>query len=126
MRSGLYIVTLNNEEPISVNANDPRCADTAICATKENCKWGKTTNFERRHKQYQRTFGKHNVNFKPVVCLKDINTADNVIRAALSEYRILGKTGRKNKWLQGIKPERVIELMLYHLDKAGIKYEPLL
>ena len=36
--SGLYIVTLRNDEPISVNANDPRIADKAIKVTRANCR----------------------------------------------------------------------------------------
>jgi hypothetical protein len=39
--SGIYIVTLNNPHPISVNANDRRVADRAIKVTKDNCKVGK-------------------------------------------------------------------------------------
>lgn len=46
--------------------------------------------------------------------------------AALDEYRILGRTGRKNKWLQGIKPKKVIKLMLSELQAAGIEYKSLL
>jgi hypothetical protein len=38
MTSGLYIVTLRNDEPISVNANDPRIADKAIKVTRANCR----------------------------------------------------------------------------------------
>lgn len=33
IQSGLYIVTLNNEQPISVNAQDPRIADKATKTT---------------------------------------------------------------------------------------------
>ena len=36
MDSGIYIVTLNNEEPISVNAQDQRIAHKAIKVTKAN------------------------------------------------------------------------------------------
>ncbi len=39
--SGIYIVTLNNSEPISVNADDPRYAQTSIKVTRHNCKFGK-------------------------------------------------------------------------------------
>ena len=125
MRSGLFIVTLKNKEPMRID-RDSRRANTAISVTKENCKWGKTTDFKRRQKEFEKTFDKDNVKFEPVFRLKDIHAAKNVIKDALDEYCILGKTGRKHEWLQGIKPERVIELMRYQLDKAGIEYEPLL
>ena len=126
MKSGLYIVTLNNDQPISVNAHDPRHAQRAIRVNKENCQCGKTKDFEARRKTYYRAFGKHHTNFKPVVCLEDINAASRVVMAALDEYRILGKTGRKNKWLQGIKPEKVIKLILSELQAADIEYKSLL
>ena len=63
MESGIYIVTLNNEEPISVNANDPRIAHKAIKVTRTNCKFGKARNLKAREKYYFKTFGEHNVNF---------------------------------------------------------------
>lgn len=126
MNSGLYIVTLNNEEPISVNAQDPRIADKAIQVTKENCKFGKAKNLEARKKNYYKTFGEHNVNFKPLVRLENIAAAEKVVMAALDEYRIRGRTGRKNEWLQGVTPQRIIALALYHIEEAGIEYELLL
>ena len=41
MKFGLYIVTLNNDQPISVNAHDPRHAQRAIRVTKEHCQCGR-------------------------------------------------------------------------------------
>lgn len=40
MKSGIYLATLYNDEPISVNANDRRVADRAIKVHKRNCKVG--------------------------------------------------------------------------------------
>lgn len=67
LKSGIYIVTLNNDQPISVNANDPRIADKAIKVTKKNCKIGKAKDLIDRKKNYFKVFGEHNVNFRPVV-----------------------------------------------------------
>ena len=64
--SGLYIVTLNNTRPISVNANDPRIADQAIKVTNANCKFGKAQSLKAREKNYFGVFGEHNVNFTPI------------------------------------------------------------
>jgi len=126
MNSGLYIVTLNNKEPISVNAQDPRIADKAISVTKENCKFGKAKNLDGRKKNYFKTFGEHNVNFKKIALVEDIKSAENVVLTALDGYRIRGNTGRKNEWLQGIKAQSVIAIALYHLEKSGVEYELLL
>lgn len=60
---GIYIVTLNNDEPISVNANDARIVDKAIKVTRANIKVGKTQNLAARAKGYQKTFGAQNMKF---------------------------------------------------------------
>ena len=126
MKSGLYIVTLNNDEPISVNAHDPRVADKAIKVTKENCKFGKAKDLDARRKNYYKTFGEENVNFKPIARLADIQTAEKVALAALDEYRVRGSTGRKNEWLEGIKPQSVLAIALFHIEQSGVEYELLL
>ena len=126
MKSGLYIVTLNNEEPISVNANDPRIADKTIKVTKANCKFGKAKDLDVRRKNYYKTFGEENVNFKPIARLADIQIAEKAVLAALDEYRVRGATGRKNEWLEGIKPQSVVAIALYHVEKSGVEYELLL
>ena len=72
MKSGLYIVTLNNEYPISVNRQDPRIADKAIKVTNENCKFGKAKDLIARRKNYFKTFDEENVNFKPIALIEEI------------------------------------------------------
>ena len=123
MKSGLYLVTLNNEEPISVNANDPRIADKAIKVTKANCKFGRAKNLAVREKGYFKVFGEHNVNFKPLVQLEEIDIAEKAILKCLDNYRIRGRTGRKNEWLKNISPETVEAIVFSTLKKTGIKYE---
>lgn len=126
MKSGLYIVTLNNDEPISVNAQDPRIAGKAIKVTKSNCKFGMAKDLEARRKNYYKTFGEINVNFKPIVRLADIHAAEKVVLSALDKYRVRGSTGRKNEWLEGVKPQSVVAIALYHIEQSGIEYELLL
>jgi hypothetical protein len=50
--AGLYIVTLNNGLPISVNANDPRIVHKCIAVSRLNCKFGKAKNLDRRRDNY--------------------------------------------------------------------------
>ena len=78
-KAGLYIVSLKNDKPISVNANDPRIADKAIKVTKVNCKFGKSDNLARRKNNYDKVFGQNNVIFKPLVIMEDIDEAEKVV-----------------------------------------------
>ncbi|RLL54744.1 hypothetical protein D8Y20_02900 [Mariprofundus sp. EBB-1] len=112
MDSGIYIVTLNNEQPISVNAQDPRIADRAIKVTKQNCKVGKAKNLYIREKNYFRTFGKENVNFKPIAFVENIEIAEKAILSRLECYRVRGRTGRKNERLEGISSDEVLDMYL--------------
>ena len=123
IKSGLYLVKLNNEEPISVNANDPRIAHKAIKATKANCKFGRAKNLAAREKGYFKVFGEHNVNFKPLVKMEETDIAEKAILKCLDNYRIRGRTGRKNEWLKNISPETVEAIVFSTLKKTGIKYE---
>jgi len=122
MESGIYLVTLNNENSISVNAQDPRIADKAIKVTKRNCKVGKAKNLQSRKKNYFKTFGVENVNFIPLAALENINKVEKLILAALDQYRIRGRTGRKNEWLQNIKPTQAKEIVLSVIEESGTEY----
>jgi len=123
MESGIYIVTLNNSEPISVNAQDPRIAHKAIKVTKANCKFGKAKNLKGREKNYFKTFGEHNVNFIPVALVEDFAQAEKTVLARLDQYRIRGRTGRKNEWLEGIKSEDVLRIVLDALELLDIPHK---
>lgn len=123
MESGLYIVTLNNEHPISVNAQDPRIAHKAIKVTKENCKFGKAKVLEGRRKNYYKTFGEENVNYFPIVLMVDIEVAEKVILSKLNDHRMRGRTGRRNEWLEGIDPNQVLEIAISALDELDVEYE---
>ena len=123
MDSGLYIVTLHNTRPISVNANDPRIADQAIKVTNANCKFGKAQSLKAREKNYFGVFGEHNVNFTPIALTDDFVLAEQAVLARLDRYRIRGRTGRKNEWLEGIDAQKVLEIAFHTLDELGIRHE---
>ncbi|RKT47034.1 hypothetical protein BDD21_4583 [Thiocapsa rosea] len=117
---GLYIVTLRNRTPISVNAQDPRVASRAICVTYKNCKFGKAKSLEGRRASYERTFGTKNVDFHPIAVLAEIDFAEKAVLKRLDDYRIRGRTGRKNEWLEGIRPEAVHSIVLQTLGDLGL------
>lgn len=123
MESGIYIVTLNNHEPISVNAQDSRVADKAIKVTKANCKFGKAKNLKAREKNYFKTFGEQNVDFKPIALIEDFAQAEKAVLVRLDQYRIRGRTGRKNEWLEGVSAERVLDIVLSALEELEVSHE---
>lgn len=123
MKSGLYITTLKNKEPISVNAQDKRIAHKAIKVTFENCKFGKAKNLDIRKKNYEKTFGVENVNFQPIATLLETELAEKEILSQLDVFRIRGRTGRKNEWLQGIEPEIVYSIAMKVLKELDLDYQ---
>ena len=120
--SGIYIVTLNNDVPISVNAHDSRVADRAIVVTRVNCKFGKARNLAARKLNYEKTFGVENVNFFPIAEVEDIATVERKVLSRLHDFRVRGTTGRKNEWLIGITPADVELMVLATLDEGGFQY----
>jgi hypothetical protein len=123
IQSGLYLVTLNNRESISVNAQDPRIADKAIKVTRANCKFGKAKNLEARMKNYFKTFGEENVNFKPIVRLQEIDVVEKAILDQLRDHRIRGRTGRMNEWLENISLEIVLDTAMEIIQASGVEFE---
>lgn len=105
---GIYIVTLNNIEPISVNAQDPRIADKCIKVDMRHCKIGKAKDLATRKRNYEKTFGPHNVNFVPLISIAEIDGAERIILSRLDSFRIRGKTGRRNEWLEGISADEAV------------------
>lgn len=122
--SGLYLVTLNNEIPISVNAHDKRIADKCIKVTKQNCKFAKANNLESRRKNYFKTFGENNVNFIPIAHVKfdELPIVEQLVLQNLDEYRMKGTTGRKNEWLENISSESVKKIVIETLASSGINH----
>lgn len=123
IRSGLYIVTLTNEHPISVNAQDPRRADKTIKVTREHCKFGKAKVLDGRKKNYDKTFGAEYVSFTPIAVLEEITSAEKAILKKLDPYRLRGKTGRKNEWLGDIDSVTVIAIIKETLLEIGVEHQ---
>ena len=108
--SGLYVVTLNNTELISVNADDPRRAELALKVSKSNCKFGKAKNLSQRVKNYQKTFGERNVNFYVIalVAEQELDVAETRVLAQLQKFRQRSPSNRVTEWLAGISLNEVI------------------
>jgi hypothetical protein len=121
-KSGLYIVALKNEHPVSVNAHDPRIADRCIKVSRLNCKVGKAASLAGRERNYWKTFGTENVIFTPIAYVEEFGAAERIALDRLSEWRVRGPTGRKNEWLAGIEPAEVERLVLRALAQSGIAF----
>ncbi len=124
--AGLYIVTLDNHEPISVNAHAPRIAARCIHVSRVNCKLGKATSLALREAAYVRTFGAGNVRFRPIAFTHDLARAERLVLLAVRAWRMRGRTGRLNEWLAGIEPAEAERIALHALDMGGIDYAPAL
>jgi hypothetical protein len=120
--SGLYIVALSNQEPVSVNAHDPRIAHRAIKVNREHCKFGKARNLRLRERNYLKCFGAEFVDFRPIALLEDIERAERLVLAQLSGWRVRGTTGRRNEWLHGISPVEVERIAISTLTRSGIAF----
>jgi len=106
-RSGIYLVTLTNTEPLSVNGDRIRIAERCIKVTSDNCKVGKAQDLAARARGYYKTFGSHHVRFEALAIVENPSIAENAILAKLAPYRIRGKTGRYNEWLENISADEV-------------------
>jgi len=124
--SGIYIVTLNNNEPISVNADRPKIADRCIKVTSSNCKVGRAKSFSSRRSGYFKTFGKENVNFYPIVATEDFERAERLILSKLGPYRVVGRNGRKNEWLERIDPLVALTIVVEVMEQSEINHRLLL
>ena len=120
--SGLYIVTLKNHDPISVNANDKRLAEKCIKVNFQNCKFGKAKCLYRRHKNYLKVFGEENTFYTPIVSLQEIDLAESLILKALDQYRLKGRTGKKNEWLCNLTKDQLIEIIMTSLENSNIPF----
>ena len=123
--AGLYIVTLNNKRRISVNAGDPRRADRCIKVNYKNCKFGRAESFSKRYRNYVKHFGQKYISLFPLAEVTDTAAAEQVILKALSCWRIKGRCGRKNEWLEGISVLDVRRLAFNTLRSNGISYRRL-
>lgn len=111
IKSGVYIVSLNNEELISVNRGDKRVEDKCIKVNRDNYKAGKCIDFDKRKMNYYKTFGEENVNFRILYETTNYSEIEKKILSKLDTYRIKGNSGRKNEWLENISYDDVILLV---------------
>lgn len=121
--SGIYVVTLNNKTPISINAQDPRYADKVYKANYKNVKVGKAKFLKSRMGNYFKTFGEENVNFLPVIITKDIDDAEKTIMKELDDFRVRNpESNVKTEWLIGITRDRAIEIAVTTIYQSSIIY----
>ena len=121
--SGIYVVTLKNETPISINAQDPRCADKVYKANYKNVKVGKAKSLKARMGNYFKTFGEHNVSFLPIIITKEIDEAEKAIMKELDSYRVRNPVSkRKTEWLLGITRDQAIEIVVTNIYHSSIVY----
>lgn len=119
---GIYVVTLANEHPISVNAHDLRMADRCIKVTRANCKVGKAHSFVARERNYHKTFGAEHVKFQPIAYTEDLRTAERVILHALLQWRIRSPSNRRTEWLDGISATEAQRRAIAALRAAGVAF----
>jgi hypothetical protein len=119
---GVYVVTLTNTHPISVNADRPAIADRCIKVTRENCKFGKARDLHVRRGNYIKTFGVENVRFHSLAAVDNPELVEAIVGTTLWQYRIRGTSGRPNEWLAGISPSDVEAAVFAALDSCGLKY----
>ena len=108
---------------MAVLTASPRIAHKAIKVTSANCKFGKAKNLKAREKYYFKTFGEHNVNFMPVALVEDFAQAEKAVLARLDQYRIRGRTGRNNEWLENISAADVLVVVHDTLEEFEIPHE---
>ena len=121
--SGIYVVTLNNKTPISINAQDPRYADKVYKANYKNVKVGKAKSLKSRMGNYFKTFGEKNVNFLPIIITKDIDKAEKIIMKGLDNFRVRNPVSKvKTEWLIGITRDQAIEISVTNIYQSSITY----
>ena len=112
MASGIYIVALKNEAPISSYSGDQRRQHLGTPVMRGDLKFGKSTNLTRRQRNYERTFGAENIEFKIVIETKSIDTLEASIKQRVANYRIVGINGRRLEWLRGLNFSALEEIVI--------------
>ena len=122
-KPGIYIVTLNNEISISINSQDPRCADKVYKANNKNVKVGKAKSLKARMGNYHKTFGEGNVNFHPIILTTQIDDAEKIVMKELDQFRVKNPVSkRKTEWLIGITRNEAIEIVVKNIYTSKIIY----
>ena len=119
--AGLYVVTLTNDEPISVNADRPSIADRCIKVHRAHCKFGKALDLHARRNNYQKTFSGY-ARFHPIAAVHPPEPVETLVGMELEQFRVRGLTGLPNEWLLGVTPEQVESVILMALEQARLPY----
>lgn len=110
---------------MSVNGDRTKISDRCIFVNRENCKYGRAVNLARRKSDYERTFGTENVVFKVVAVTDHFEAVETEAGNRLGAFRIRGRTGRQNEWLQGIAAEDVERILADIIRDLGLFSTPL-
>ena len=111
-KSGIYIVVLNNQVPISTYANDKRREKYGTMVGVGNLKVGKAKVLEKRKLNYIKTFGFSNIEFIPVFNCVEIDSIEKEIKFLIKSYRIRGVNNRLLEWLANIGIEDLITIVM--------------
>lgn len=103
--SGIYFVRLLGTEPVSVNDQDASRRESCIMVNSSNCKFGRSTNLARRHRDYCRTFTAARVMFDPLLITDQPGSVESRLKAHFRGHRMIGTSGRHHEWLAGIDPD---------------------
>lgn len=58
--------------------------------------------------------------------LVEIDVVESAVLHELNDYRIKGRSGRRNGWLSGIEPEKIVEVVLTILIQLGLAHQVIL
>lgn len=117
-RSGIYIVTINNDAPMKIDL-DKRRPD-CLQVTVKNCKVGKAKNLRARSRCYEKIFGCYGT-FTPIAIVDDIQSVEREILARLRDYRVKHKR-RRLEWLSGIDSSLVRKTIVEVLLELQLEY----
>ena len=107
--SGVYFVRLKGENLISVNDDRPSIRETSVKVNNSNCKYGRAVNLHRRFRDYQKTFGADRVLFTVLAVTTNFIETESVLDEHFRSFRMRGRTGRLNEWLERIDPDIALQ-----------------
>jgi hypothetical protein len=111
-KSGIYIVVLKNQVPISTYAGDKRREKYGTMVGYGNLKIGKAKVLEKRKLNYIKTFGVENFEFIPVFNCLEIDAIEKSIKSLVKDKRIRGVNNRLLEWLADIEFEELLKIVV--------------
>ena len=110
-KSGIYIVVLKNQVPISTYAGDKRREKYGTLVGYGNLKIGKAKVLEKRKRDYIKTFGAENFEFTAVFNCLEIDAVEKTIKSLVKDKRIRGVNNRLLEWLAEIEFEELLKIV---------------